>query len=118
MSVVNLLIVGVAIILVLVVQKNLTQGLSQDPFVGKVPMVPIGGGWNPYYMQPGGYPIGQPMQYPQQYAQAKYPYYNDPMNQAGRPCQQGQASCGVLGACVNGMCTVKDQKDTVFDIKL
>lgn len=113
----NLLILGVAIILVMMAYKNI---INTDSFVGRVPMTPIGGG--PYYesyygIPPGVYPTGQPMMYNRQMYQSKYPYYNDTVNQVGRPCKEPNG-CGVLGACVNGSCTVKDQKDTVFSLVL
>jgi hypothetical protein len=112
----NLLILGVAIILVIMAYQNI---LKTDPFVGKVPMVPLGGPYlESYYgIPPGVYPTGQPMMYNSQYYQAKYPYYNDTVNQIGRPCDQ-QNGCGVLGACQNGVCSIKDQRDTVFNVKI
>jgi hypothetical protein len=112
----NLLILGVAIILVILAYQNI---INTDPFVGKVPMTPIGNGpyFNTYYgIPPGVQPTGQPMMYPQQ-LYPQYPYYNDSVNQVGRPCNE-QNGCGVLGACSNGVCTIKDQYDTVFDIKI
>lgn len=117
-SALNLLILGVAIILVILAYQNITKA---DSFVGKVPMVPIGSG--PYYesyhgLPMGVFPTGQPMMYPSQYYPAKYPYYNDTMKQVGRPCDE-QNGCGVLGACQNGVCTIKNQQtDTVFNMKL
>ena len=113
----NLLIIGVAIILVILVQHNL---VTADSFVGKVPMMPIGNG--PFYgayqgLPQGVYPTGQPMMYPQQLYPAKVPYYDDSVNNYGRPCKEPNG-CGVLGACVNGVCTVKNQQDTVFDLKI
>lgn len=114
----NLLIIGIAIILVVLVYQNVKN--TQDSFVGRVPNVSIGNG--PYYgnyngIPPGSYPTGQPMSYPEQYYQSKYPYYNDSINHVGRPCSE-QGGCGVLGVCQDGMCTVKDQDDTVYGIKL
>jgi hypothetical protein len=113
----NLLILGVAIILVMIAYQNI---IKADSFVGKVPMVPIGGG--PYYgnyngVPPGVYPTGQPQMYPYQYYPAKYPYYNDTVNQVGRPCDE-QNGCGALGVCQNGVCSIQDQNDTVFNIKI
>jgi hypothetical protein len=115
----NLLILGVAIILVILAYQNI---IKTDPFVGKVPMVPIGSG--PYYeniygIPPGGYPNNQPMMYQNQYYPSKYPYYNDTVNQVGRPCNEANG-CGVLGACQNGICAIKkDHNDTtVFDLRL
>jgi len=110
----NLLIIGIAIILVILVQQNLN---GNDSFVGKVPITSIGNA--PYYNiggYPGVYPTGQPMMYNSQYYPAKYPYYNDTINNIGRPCNNSETGCGVFGACVNGVCTIKDKKDTVFDI--
>ncbi len=115
--VLNLLILGIAIILVLLVYQSITRA---DSFVGKVPMVPIGGGpylENYYGIPPGVFPVGQPQMYPYQYYPAKYPYYNDTFNQVGRPCDE-QNGCGVLGACQNGTCTMKNKEDTVFNMKL
>ncbi len=113
----NLLILGVAIILVILAYQNI---LKADSFVGKVPMVPIGSG--PYFenyhgLPMGVYPNGQPMMYNSQYYPAKYPYYNDTVNQVGRPCDE-QNGCGVLGACQNGICTIRDKNDTVFNLRL
>jgi hypothetical protein len=114
----NLLILGVAIILVILAYQNI---LKTDSFVGKVPMVPIGSGpyLESYYgIPPGVFPNGQPMMYPQQYYPAKYPYYNDTVNQIGRPCDE-QNGCGVLGACQNGVCTIRQPNtDTVFNLKI
>ena len=108
----NLIVLGIAIIIVLVIQNNLN-----DFFVGRVPQVPIGNA--PYYnlIPYGVYPNGQPMVYPQQMYPAKLPYYNDSVANYGRPCKEPDG-CGVLGACVDGVCKVKDQNNTVFDIKI
>ena len=115
----NLLILGVAIILVMLAYQNI---IKTDGFVGKVPMVPIGGG--PYYesyygIPPGVFPVGQPQMYPQQFYPSKYPYYNDTVNQVGRPCDE-KNGCGVLGACQNGVCSIKQNsgENTVFNMKL
>jgi hypothetical protein len=115
----NLLIIGVAIILVILAYQSI---LKSDGFVGKVPMVPIGSG--PYMdsyrgLPMGVYPTGQPMMYPQQYYPAKFPYYNDTVSQIGRPCDE-QNGCGVLGACQNGVCTIRQSldSDTVFNMRL
>jgi len=120
--VLNLLIIGVAIILVIVAMQSINNHPPHDSFVGKVPMVPIGNGMQMPYYVPGGYPTGQPMMYPNQIYPAKAPYYNDTFNHIGRPCNQANAenggSCGVLGTCTNGVCTVKDKHDTVFDLKI
>jgi len=115
----NLLIIGVAIILVLIVYKNMAK---MDPFVGRVPNVPIGGGpyFESYYgIPPGVFPKGQPEMYPYQYYPAKYPYINDTVEQVGRPCDE-QGGCGVLGACQNGVCTIKQDtgETSVFDMKI
>ncbi len=114
-SVVNLLILGIAIILIIIALNNLQP--QADPFVGKVPMVLGGGGMpGPYYV-PGVFPTGQPMMYPNQYYPAKVPYYNDSTQHVGRPCQS-EGGCGVLGVCQNGVCTVKSENDTVFNMKI
>jgi len=113
----NLLILGVAIILVILAYQSV---LKSDSFVGKVPMVPIGSGPGPgpYGIPMGVHPTGQPMMYPYQYYQAKYPYYNDTVNQIGRPCDE-QNGCGVFGACQNGVCSIRQpDSDTVFNVKL
>ena len=55
--------------------------------------------------------------YPQQLYPMKVPYYDDSVNNIGRPCK-GESGCGVLGACMNGVCTVKDNNSTVFDLKI
>jgi len=117
-SAINLLIIGVAIILVIVVYQNLLPG--GDSFVGKVPMVPIGSAqYAPYYngAVPGMEPMGQPEMYKHQLYQAKAPYYNDTVMQEGRPCNQN-TGCGIMGACVDGVCRIKDQNETVFNMKL
>lgn len=113
----NLLVLGIVIILVIYVYQNICK---TDTFVGKLPTVPIGSGpyLHSYYGIPAGvYPTGQPMMYNNQYYPSKYPYYNDTMNQVGRPCDE-QNGCGVLGACQNGVCTIKDKNDTVFNIRV
>ncbi len=119
-NIMSLLITGVAIILVLIVWNNLKRNSNkEDSFVGRVPLTPIGNG--PYYgdysnIPPGVQPTGQPMMYAHE-LYTKFPYYGDSINQQGRPCQE-KSGCGSLGACVNGVCTIKDQYDTVFDIKI
>jgi len=117
----NLIIIGVAIIIVILAQQNLANGGS-DSFVGKVPMTSIGNG--PYYgayygLPPGVIPTGQPMMYPYQLYPAKMPYYDDSVNNIGRPCKEPNG-CGALGACQNGICSIKDDvgSTTVFDLKI
>jgi len=113
-NILNLLVLGVAIILVMVAQQNIAnQPPVEDSFVGKVPMVPIGNGrpTGPQQIVPGTQPYGQPMMYPQQYYPAKVPWYPE----TGRPCEGG---CGATGVCQNGICTVQDQYNTVFDIPI
>lgn len=114
-STLNLIILGVAIILVMIVYQNVVS--QDDTFSGKVPMVPIGG--NPYlnFLPQGVQPTGQPMMYQNQYYPAKFPYYNDAINNYGRPCDQING-CGVMGSCVDGTCTITDEKNTVFDLKI
>jgi len=116
----NLLVLGFAIILVVVAQRNITNGSDKsdlsdfkDRFTpGNVPMVPIGGApYNPQQIAPGTQPYGQPMMYPQQYYPAKTPWATE----TGRPCEGG---CGAVGVCKDGFCTVKDQYNTVFDIPI
>ena len=81
----NLVIIGIAIILVFVAMQNITYP-RHDPFVGRVPMVPIGGGMQMPYWVPGGMPTGQPEMYPQQFYPAKAPYIQDTLEHVGRPC--------------------------------
>ncbi len=57
----------------------------------------------------------QPMMYDKQLFVSKVPYYDDSLKYVGRPCENG---CGVLGFCKDGVCKVRDQENTVFDIKL
>lgn len=52
----------------------------------------------------------QPMVYPQQLYPAKAPWYP----QAGRPCETG--SCGATGVCKDGVCHRTDGSNTVFNI--
>jgi hypothetical protein len=118
--VINLIIIFIAIVLVYITKKN--QSNQPDSFVGRVPTVPIGNGY--YGGSPGVYPpnvpfnqgFNQPMTYPKQMYPAKLPYYADSVAQEGRPCKNG--GCGVYGACVNGECTVKTQKDTVLGVSI
>lgn len=113
-NIMNLFILGIAILLVMVAKQNI-QGMPSpdgDSFVGKVPMVPIGGApYHPQQILPGTQPYGQPMMYPQQYYPAKVPWYPE----TGRPCEGG-GGCGATGVCQQGVCTVRDQYNTVFDI--
>lgn len=105
---INLFILGISIILIVIVYQNLYKSKS-DLFVGKLPIV--GGGPNPP-LQPGTYPYGQPQMYSQQYYPAKYPYYDDTLNQYNKPCDK-QNGCGVLGACKNGICTIKNENNLI-----
>ena len=89
---------------------------GDDDFVGQVPYVPIGNGYMPVYSVPGTHPYGQPMMYPEQ-MYPKTPYYADTVENIGRPCKSPNG-CGVFGTCTDGVCTVKDQQKTVFDIKI
>lgn len=105
-NVLNLLVLGVAIILVLVAMKN------QDYFVGKVPMVNIGNApYLPMQFLHNGYPIEQP----RTCQQIIYPEKVQNYNEIGRPCNGG---CGEMGLCQDGVCKVKSQENTVFDIKI
>lgn len=106
-GILNLFIIGVAILLVIIAKRN-----NDDNFVGKVPMVPIGNGrpYGPQQILPGTQPYGQPMMYPTQYYPAKVPWYPE----TGRPCKEG--GCGATGVCHNGVCTIRSQNNTVFDI--
>lgn len=134
-----LLIVAVVFVLLLALFKN---SRKSDSFVGRVPypsnqnLYPGTQQGNLQFApppfrphQPAGYsyqfpdnttgsnPINQPMIYKNQYYMGKYPYYADAMRQVGRPCDQN-TGCGALGVCQNGVCTVKTQGDTVFDINI
>mgnify|MGYP000343700962 CR=1 FL=1 len=125
----NLLIIGFAIIIVVLIYEN----QSADSFVGMVPNVPIGGYQYPPF--PGYFytntipnsppnfpnyqsgPINQPIIYPNQMYPAKIPYYDDTINQTGKVC--GEANdCGVLGACQGVVCKVKRSDNTVFDLRI
>lgn len=103
-KVLNLIIIFIAIILMF----HVKQGF--DPFVGKVPQVPIGNGEAPF----GVYPTGQPMHYNKQLYPAKMPYYDDTLRQMDKPCSKPNG-CGVFGACINGKCTVKDKDNNVYE---
>jgi hypothetical protein len=109
----KLLILGVAIILVVMIYKN----LDTDSFVGRVPMQSMGYGGTIPGLVPGVYPHGQPMMYAQQMYPSKYPYYDDSVKQMGKMCNEPN-DCGVLGACQGGVCKVKTKENTVFDITL
>lgn len=87
-----------------------------ESFVGRVPNVPMGNEYMPIYSVPGTQPYGQPMMYQEQ-MYPKIPYYADTMENIGRPCKNPNG-CGVFGSCSNGICTIKDQNKTVFDIKI
>lgn len=136
----HLLLIGVIIVLLSVLYRN---SRKLDSFVGRVPY-PSNQNLYPGIQQgslqfaphqqlqprqPAGYsyqfpddttgsnPINQPMIYKTQYYMGKYPYYADAMKQVGRPCDQN-TGCGALGVCQNGVCTVKTQGDTVFDVSI
>jgi len=119
-NILNIVILSIAIMLVVYAKQGL---INTDSFVGKVPQVNIGngyGGYNgnrPYQVQGQANVIGQPMVYPEQLYQAKYPYVNDSVKQFGKPCKDAN-SCGVLGACVEGTCSVKGQDNTVWNMVL
>ena len=49
------------------------------------------------------------MMYQQQFYPAKQPWAPE----TGRPCDGG---CGATGVCQNGICSMMDQYNTVFDI--
>jgi len=113
-SILNLLVLGIAIILLLVViWKN------KDTFEGKMPMVSVGSGGYIPYMVPGQVANGYPLLYQNQLYPAKIPYINDSVKNVGRPCGEGNSDCGVFGSCVNGVCSInKAGDDTVFNLKL
>jgi hypothetical protein len=119
-NIIYLVITGILLVLIIVVQNrhaNKNERTMGDSFVGKVPLTQIGNGYSGIYgMPPGVFPTGQPMMYPEQ-MYPKDPYYADTNENVGRPCN-GPNGCGVFGSCTNGVCTVKDQHDTVFDIKV
>lgn len=114
-NIIYVIITGVLIALIVMVKQTYITN-KEDPFVGKVPVVPLGNGQYRYGFIPGVYPTGQPMMYPEQ-LYPKDPYYADSINHIGRPCN-GPNGCGVFGSCNNGVCKVKDQHDTVFDINV
>ena len=118
-SILNLLVLGIAIIL-LIVLINQNPSSRGDSFVGKVPMMPIGNGFYPPGYVPGVQPMGQPMIYPQQIYPAKLPYIDDSVNNVGRPC--GGNDCGAFGSCINGVCSInrtdEDNNTTVFNMKI
>lgn len=119
----NLVILGIAIVLVVVARRN------TDLFVGRVPITPIGGEQYPFM---AAQPIGQPMMYQRQLYPARVPWGNlipsrnswigggNPSGNGGnpsgidmgRPCEGG---CGDTGVCQEGVCTTVKNK-TVFDL--
>ncbi len=122
-NIIYLIITGIVLLLMIIVQNQYVKKnnrVTGETFVGKVPLSYIGNGnsyVNGMYDLPHGvFPTGQPMMYQEQ-MYPKTPYYYDTEENVGRPCN-GPNGCGVFGSCSNGTCTVKDQYDTVFDIKL
>ncbi len=114
-NVLNLVIVGTVLVLLIIIQQN--YGYGGENFVGRVPQTPIGNG-GMFYGVPGNQGVyGQPMMFPEQLYQSKIPYYNDTVNNMGRPCK-GQEGCGTFGACQNGVCTTRDQTGTVMNLKI
>jgi hypothetical protein len=102
----NLFIIGIAIVIILLIKRSKLF----DKFVGNVQVTPIGNGGN-NFLVPGSYPMNQPMMYAQQLYPAKMPWYPE----TGRPCS---GKCGITGVCTNGICQMRDQTETVFNVKI
>ena len=110
-NVINLFILGIAIVLVCVVKTKFSE-----LFVAQVPMIPGMHGYGaqggnvansyPSFVN-GGHPQGNPYQFPNQIYPARIPYYSE----VGRPCD---GDCGVLGKCENGVCKAVPYQKTVF----
>ena len=112
-SITNLLILGIAILLICNIKTKFSE-----MFVANVPMIPNDDGYGaqggvfsgnyPGYSV-GGHPNGNPYTFNNQIYPAKIPYYPE----LGRPCE-GNAGCGVLGKCENGVCGATPYNKTVF----
>ena len=107
--VINLFVLGTAIILVLVAKKNF-----KDYFVPNVPITPIGNGGYPTDPQ-GGYPQGQPMRFNSQIWPAGVPYQPHPWAECSKNPTNGFEGCGATGVCKDGKCTPLEFKKTVFN---
>jgi len=118
-NILNIVILSVAVVLIVYAKQIMYS--TTDSFVGKVPTTSIGNGYgnykNPYSIPGQANVVGHPMVYPQQFYHPKMPYVNDSIKQLGKPCENAN-SCGVLGACQNGVCSVKGQDSTVWNMKL
>ena len=108
--IVNLFILGTAIILVFVAKRNF-----KDYFVANVPHTAIGNGGYPTNPQ-GGYPQGQPMRFPKQLYPARVPYQPKPDSQPFVNPQNGWNGYGATGVCTDGVCHPKQFDKTVFNI--
>jgi len=107
-NVINLFILGIAIILVCVVKTKFS-----DLFVGQVPMVQGMNGYGAQGNLQGNLQVNENLQrnpyvYPNQIYPDRIPYYPE----FGRPCENG--GCGVLGKCENGSCNAIPYNKTVF----
>lgn len=113
-KVINLFILGVAIVLVCLAKSKFSE-----LFVAQVPMVPSMHGYGaqggqvansyPSFVA-GVQPTGNPYQYPNQiYSSPRVPYYPE----LGRECKNGD--CGVLGKCEGGQCQAMPYNKTVFN---
>ena len=115
-NVVNLFILGIAIVLICVVKTKFSE-----LFVAQVPMMGLPGNGGaqggpvansyPSFVQ-GGHPQGNPYTFNNQIYPARIPYYPE----VGRPCESGD--CGVLGKCENGVCKAMPYNKTVFNDRI
>jgi len=106
-NIVNLIILGVAIILVCVTKKKFSE-----LFVANIPMMngPMMNGQEPLReFANSGHPQGNPYTYQNQIYPAKIPYYPE----LGSPCKNGD--CGLLGKCEGGSCRAIPYNKTVFN---
>ena len=118
LQLINMFILAVAIILVCVAKSRF-----YELFVASLPEPPFyqgygaGGNSRESLLQlqvPGTQPQGNPYIYQNQVYPGRIPYYNE----LGRPCAQGQDSCGSVGKCENGKCAAIPYSRTAFNVDI
>jgi hypothetical protein len=110
--IVVLFILGIAILLTIIAQRNF-----KDFFVPNVPNTNIGNGFptNRQFLPPGNYPSGQPMRFQKQMWPARTPYMPLPNSQCTTNQVSGHVGCGATGVCNEGKCEDIQYKNTVFN---
>ncbi len=108
---INLILISAAIIFIIVYSD--AGAIFQETFSGRLPKLPNNGMFANDMPNYNSNLEEQPYLYEKQLFPAKVPYYDDTMRHYGRPCNN-EGGCGVLGACINGKCNIKDKNYPVM----